>query len=163
MVSIEWPVVIVQLITFILGMILVWNTMIKALRETLKNREAFIGTTLDKIEKDKKEIEDIKADYEKKAHEMQALSAAALNKAIADGEKIRESMAEEAKKEGAKIIVEARAEIEIEKRKAIGEVKDAIVEISMMAAEKAIRKKVTKKDQLSMVDDYIKEIGKSSN
>jgi F0F1-type ATP synthase membrane subunit b/b' len=33
----------------------------------------------------------------------------------------------------------------------------------MMAAEKAIRKKVTKKDQLSMVDDYIKEIGKSSN
>jgi len=77
MVSIEWPIVIVQLITFILGMILVWNTMIKALRDTLKSREAFIGTTLDKIEKDKKEIEDIKADYEKKAHEMQAQSAAA--------------------------------------------------------------------------------------
>jgi F-type H+-transporting ATPase subunit b len=163
MVDVNVPIVIVQALTFLLGMWFVWNSMIKALIKTLKDRESFITSTLDKIETDKKDIEDIKADYEKKAHEMQAQSAAALNKAIADGEKIRESMAEEAKKEGAKIIVEARAEIEIEKRKAIGEVKDAIVEISMMAAEKAIRKKVTKKDQLSMVDDYIKEIGKSSN
>jgi F-type H+-transporting ATPase subunit b len=157
MVDVNVPIVIVQALTFLLGMWFVWNS------KTLKDRESFIASTLDKIEMDKKDIEGIKADYEKKAHEMQAQSAAALNKAIADGEKIRESMAEDAKKEGAKLIVEARAEIEIEKRKAIDEVKDTIVEISMMAAEKAIRKKVTQKDQLSMVDDYIKEIGKSSN
>jgi F-type H+-transporting ATPase subunit b len=163
MVNVNVPIVIVQALTFLLGMWFVWNSMIKALIKTLKERESYITSTLDKIEKDKGEIEGIKVEYDKKAREMQALSAAALNKAIADGEKIRESLVEEAKKEGAKLIVEAKAEIETEKRKAIEEVKDTIVEISMMAAEKAIRKKVSKKDQLSMVDGYIKEIGKSSN
>jgi len=163
MVSADWRIILVQLITFVVGMWFVWNSMIKALIKTLKDREGYITSTLDKIEKDKGEIEGLKVDYDRKIQDMHAQSAAALNKAIADGEKIRESMVEEAKKEGAKLIVEAKSEIEAEKRKAIEEVKDTIVEISMMAAEKAIKKKVTKKDQLSMVDGYIKEIGKSSN
>jgi F-type H+-transporting ATPase subunit b len=163
MVNVNVPIVIVQAITFLLGMWFVWNSMIKALINTLKEREGYIKSTLDKIEKDKGDIESMKADYEKKAHEMHAQSAAAYNKAIADGEKIKESMLEEAKKEGAKLVIEAKNEIEAEKRKAIEEVKDAIVDISMAAAEKAIGKKITKKDQISIVDGYMKEIGKSSN
>jgi F-type H+-transporting ATPase subunit b len=163
MVTVEWPIVVVQLITFLLGMWFVWNSMIKALIKTMKERETYISSTLDKVEKDKSDIEGMKVDYEKKVQEMHAHSSAALNKAIAEGEKIKESIVNEAKTEGTKLITEAKREIEIEKKKAIEAVKDAIVDISMMAAEKAIRKKVSKKDQVSMVNDYLKDIGKSSN
>lgn len=163
MVTVEWPIVLVQLITFLLGMWFVWNSMIKALIKTMKERETYISSTLDKVEKDKSDIEGMKVDYEKKVQEMHVHSNAALNKAIAEGEKIKESIVNEAKTEGTKLIAEAKREIEIEKKKAIEAVKDSIVDISMMAAEKAIRKKVSKKDQVSMVNDYLKDIGKSSN
>lgn len=163
MVNVELPIVIVQLITFLIGMYFVWNSMIKALIKTIQNREDHINSTLDKVEKDKADIAAMKVDYEKKVQEMHALSAAALNKAVAEGEKIKESITTEARTEGAKLIEEAKREIEAEKKKAIEAVKDTIVDISMMAAEKAIRKKITKKDQVSMVNDYLKEIGKSSN
>lgn len=163
MVDVKWEIVLVQLITFLVGMWFVWNSMIKALIKTIKERGEYIKSTLDKVEKDKADIEAMKVDYEKKMHEMQSQASAALNKAMADGEKIRESLVDEAKKEGIKLITEAKSEIEAEKRKAIEEVKNTIVDISMMAAEKAIKKKITKKDQISMVDEYIKEIGKTSN
>lgn len=163
MVDIKWPIIAVQAITFIVGMLFVWNSMIKALIKTMKERETYISSTLDKVENDKKDIEGMKVDYEKKVQEMHAVSAAALNKAVADGEKIKESIITEAKTEGAKLVAEAKKEIETEKMKAIEAVKDSIVDISMMVAEKAIRKTVNKKDQVSMVNDYLKDIGKSSN
>jgi|ERR1035437_10233235 F-type H+-transporting ATPase subunit b len=163
MVTVDLPIIFVQAITFLLGMWFVWNSMIKALIKTMKERDTYINSTLDKVEKDKKDIEGIKADYEKKVQEMLAVSAAALNKAVADGEKIKESIINEAKTEGVKLVKEAKKEIETEKLKAIEAVKDTIVDISMMVAEKAIRKTVNKKDQISMVNDYLKDIGKSSN
>jgi F-type H+-transporting ATPase subunit b len=163
MVSINVAVILVQLITFIVGMWLVWNTMIKALMNTLKERDTYIKNSLEKVEKDKAEMAAMKDDYEKKVHEMHTKTAAALNKAVADGEKIKDSLLEEAKTEGAKLLSEAKKEIELEKVKAIEAVKDTIVDISMIAAEKAIRKKITKKDQVTLVNDYLKEIGKSSN
>lgn len=163
MVQVDLPVIIVQAITFLIGMWFVWNSMIKALIRTIKERDTYIKTSLDKVEKDKSDIEAMKVDYEKKVQEMHVHSTATLNKAVADGEKIKESIVNEAKAEGLKLVVEAKKEIEIEKMKAIEAVKDTIVEISMMAAEKAIKKKITKKDQVSMVNDYLKDIGKSSN
>ena len=163
MVTVEWQIVLVQFITFVVGMIFVWKMMITPLMNTLSQRDLYIKNSLDKVEKDKADIAAMKVDYEKKVQDMHAHSTAALNKAIADGEKIKDSILNEAKTEGAKLIAEAKTEIESEKKKAIEAVKDTIVDISMMAAEKAIRKKINKKDQVSMVNDYLKDIGKSSN
>jgi len=163
MVQFDLPILFVQAITFFIGLWFVWNSMVKALIKTLKERETYISSTLDKVEKDKNDMEAMKVDYEKKVQEMHSHAAAALNKAVADGEKIKDSIVAEAKTEGAKLIAEAKKEIETEKTKAIEAVKDTIVEISMMAAEKAIRTKVNKKDQISIVNDYLKDIGKSSN
>ncbi|MEI7542625.1 MAG: F0F1 ATP synthase subunit B [bacterium] len=163
MVTVEWQIVLVQFITFVVGMIFVWKMMITPLLNTLSQRDLYIKNSLDKVEKDKADMATMKTDYEKQVQEMHAHSAAALNKAVADGEKIKESILNEAKTEGTKLLVEAKAEIETEKKKAIEAVKNAIVDISMMAAEKAIKKNISKKDQVSMVTDYLKDIGKSSN
>ena len=162
-VSVDPTIVLVQFITFVVGMIFVWKMMIVPLLSTLSQRDAYIKNSLDKVEKDKADIAAMKIDYEKKLQDMHAHSTAALNKAVAEGEKIKESILNEAKTEGVKLIAEAKTEIETEKKKAIEAVKDTIVDISMMVAEKAIRKTVNKKDQISMVNDYLKDIGKSSN
>lgn len=163
MVTVEWQIVLVQFITFVVGMIFVWKMMITPLLNTLSQRDLYIKNSLDKVEKDKADMATMKIEYEKQVQEMHAHSAAALNKAVADGEKIKESILNEAKTEGTKLLVEAKVEIEAEKKKAIEAVKNAIVDISMMAAEKAIKKNISKKDQVSMVTDYLKDIGKSSN
>jgi F-type H+-transporting ATPase subunit b len=163
MVEINLPVFLVQLITFLIAMPLVWNLFIKALAETMKKRDDFIRNSIDKIEKDKADIESMKGDYEKKIAAMEANTKDALVKAVSDGEKIKSGLVAEARTEGQKLIAAAKVEIENEKTKAIEAVKDAIVDISIMAAEKAIKKKMTKKDQLAIVTKSMKDIEKSAN
>jgi F-type H+-transporting ATPase subunit b len=105
----------------------------------------------------------MKGDYEKKIAAMEANTKDALAKAVADGEKIKSGLVEEARTEGQKLIATAKVEIENEKKKAIEAVKDTIVDISIMAAERAIKKKMTKKDQLAIVTKSMKDIEKSAN
>jgi len=158
MVNIDLPVFLLQVITFLIAMPVVWILFIKSLSNTLKKRDEYIKESLDKIEKDKHDMETLKNDYEKKITNIQEEAKEALSKAISEGEKIKTSLVEEARNEGIKLINEAKIEIENEKKKAIEEVKDTIVDISIMAAEKAIKTKINKKNQIDVVSKQLKEI-----
>lgn len=158
MVNIDWPVFLLQIITFLIAMPVIWILFIKSLSNTLKKRDEYIKESLDKIEKDKQEIETLKNDYEKKIANIQEEAKEVIAKAVAEGEKIKTSLVEEARKEGIKLVNEAKVEIENEKKKAIEEVKDTIVDISIMAAEKVIKTKVNKKNQINVVSEKLKEI-----
>jgi|DewCreStandDraft_4_1066084.scaffolds.fasta_scaffold08666_6 F-type H+-transporting ATPase subunit b len=158
MVKIDFPVFLLQIITFLIAMPVIWILFIKSLANTLKKRDEYIRESLDKIEKDKQEIEAIKGDYEKKVVNIQEQAKDVINKAVAEGEKIKTGLIEEARNEGIKLINEAKIEIENEKKKAIEELKDTIVDISIMAAEKAIKTKINKKNQVDIVSKQIKEI-----
>jgi F-type H+-transporting ATPase subunit b len=163
MVEVNLPVFVVQILTFLIALPAVWQLYIKALAETMKKRDDFIRESIDKIEKDRAEIEGIKADYAGKITAMETNVKDALAKAVADGEKIKSGLVEEARSEGQKLIANAKVEIENEKKKAIEAVKDTIVDISIMAAERAIKKNMTKKDQLAVVTKTMKDIEKSAN
>lgn len=158
MVKIDLPVFLLQIITFLIAMPVIWILFIKSLSGTLKKRDEYIKESLDKIEKDRQEMEKLKNDYEKKITNIQEEAKETLAKTVAEGEKIKTSLIEEARNEGIKLVNEAKIEIENEKKKAIEEVKDIIVDISIIAAEKAIKTKINKKNQVNVVSKQLKEI-----
>mgnify|MGYP001222992986 FL=1 len=161
MVSVDKAVLLVQLITFLLAVPMVWVLFLKPLIRTLSNREKYITDTLDKVEKDRDEMQKLKEDYEIKMKEMSLNAKAALEKAVAEGEKSRHEIIETAKEEGHKLIVDAKKEIEAEKVKAIEDVKGAIVDIAVKAAEKIVKASMSKKAQADIVKDAIENIGKN--
>ena len=161
MVSIDKAVLLVQLITFLLAVPMVWMFFLKPLIRTLSDREKYITDTLDKVEKDRDEMQKLKEDYEIKMKEMSLNAKAALEKAVAEGEKSRHEIIETAKEEGHKLIVDAKKEIEAEKVKAIEDVKGAIVDIAVIAAEKIVKASMSKKAQADIVKDAIENIGKN--
>ena len=161
MVSVDKAVLLVQLITFLVAVPMVWVLFLKPLIRTLSNREKYITDTLDKVEKDRDEMQKLKEDYEIKMKEMSLNAKAALEKAVAEGEKSRHEIIETAKAEGHKLIVDAKKEIDAEKVKAIEDVKGAIVDIAVIAAEKIVKASMTKKAHTDIVKDAIENIGKN--
>ena len=107
------------------------------------------------------DISDQLNEADKKIEALAERAKEAMSKAVSEGERMKQKMVDEAKQEGQKMISDAKQEIENEKNKAIEDVKDTIVDISIMAAEKAIKKKITKKEQLSVVNKHLKDIGKN--
>jgi len=163
MVEIKMPIFILQVVTFLIALPVVWMLFIRALQNTLKKRDDFIRESIDKVEKGKAEVESMKNEYEKRLAAMEERAKEAMNSAVNRGEKMKQKMIDEARAEGAKMVADAKQEIENEKKKAIEDVKDTIVDLSMMAAEKMIKKKISKKEQLQVVNKHLKDISKNVN
>lgn len=163
MVSIEWDILLLQIITFVIALPMIWMWLLRPLVNRLKEREKFIKESVDKIENERKEIERLKEEHLKSLKELEQRSKETLSAAVAEGEKTKQQIIEDAKKESAKMVEDAKKAIEFEKNKAIEDVKDKIAELSILTAEKIIKKKIGKKQHSAIVKNYVKEIEKGIN
>ena len=77
------------------------------------------------------------------------------------GEKVKTEIITEAKSNAKKIMTDNLDQIEREKNKVIGEIRQQVVELSVMAAEKIIGKTLEKDDHNKMIQDTIKEYGQT--
>ena len=67
----------------------------------------------------------------------------------------------QAKEEGARLLTDAKAEIENEKRQAIGEIRSLVAELSVKIAEKILREKLSADDkQMDLIDKLLDEVSK---
>ncbi|MFZ7134444.1 MAG: F0F1 ATP synthase subunit B [Eubacteriales bacterium] len=129
--------------------------------EFIQGRQDEIQSSYDDAEKTNEEAENLKSEYENKLdkveEEKQEILIAAKKKADEQGSEI----IKESKEQAAKLKEKAEQEIEIEKKKAINDVKDDISSMVIMAASKVLENEVDESRNKKLVDDFIKEVGES--
>lgn len=131
----------------------------KPILNALKDREESISQALNSAEEAKKEVAGLKADNEKIIAEARQEKNVILREAKEIKEKIISEAKEKAAEETNKSIVLAKQQIEAEKTAAINEMKRQVAELSVLIAEKVIRKELSNKaEQEKMVDGLIDEI-----
>ena len=120
---------------------------------------------LDEQETAKKERTDAtayKEEYEKKLKEVdkeaQEILSAARKKAMQNEAKI----IAEAKEEAARIIERGNAEIELEKKRALDEMKQEMITIASMMAGKVVSASLDTNLQESLIEETLKEMGDST-
>lgn len=120
---------------------------------------------LDEQETAKKERTDAtayKEEYEKKLKEVdkeaQEILSAARKKAMQNEAKI----IAEAKEEAARIIERGNEEIELEKKRALDEMKQEMITIASMMAGKVVSSSIDTNVQESLIEETLKEMGDST-
>ena len=84
-----------------------------------------------------------------------------MKEATATREAIVAKAQTQAKDEGARLLSDAKAEIENEKRQAIGEIRSQVAELSVKIAEKILREKLSADDkQMDLIDKLLDEVSK---
>ncbi len=152
--TIVWMLIIFGIVLFILRKF-AWKPILNA----LKDREDSISQALNSAEEAKKEVAGLKADNEKIIAEARQEKNIILREAKEIKEKIISEAKEKAAEETNKSIVLAKQQIEAEKTAAINEMKRQVAELSVLIAEKVIRKELSNKaEQEKMVDGLIDEI-----
>ena len=69
-----------------------------------------------------------------------------------------------ARDEGARIISEAKKQIEVEKQSAIRDIRSQVAELSIQVAEKILREKLsTDKSQMEMIDRLLDNVSKKES
>ncbi|MGE4586391.1 MAG: F0F1 ATP synthase subunit B [Mangrovibacterium sp.] len=152
--TIFWMVIIFGIALLILKKF-AWKPILNA----LKDRENSIASALSSAEQARREMENLKAGNEK------ILAEARKEKEgiISEAREVKDRMLAEAKKqaarEGQKLIESARRQINAEKEAAISEMKKQVVELSVLAAGKAIEREL--KDtagQEELVNELLNEV-----
>ena len=148
-----------QTLLFIALVFLLWRYAWKPILKAINDREEGIKNALAAAEDAKKEMQNVTADSEKLLQEARAEREIMLKEAREIKDKIVADAKELAQVEGDKLIKQAQATIESEKKAAVSDIKNQVAELSVGIAEKIIKEQLANKNkQLKMVDEMLNDI-----
>lgn len=125
----------------------------------LKKRQDGIKNELDAADEAKTEAEKLKLEYEDKLKNADKEVDQILSEARKKGLLREEQIVEEAKNEAARIIERANNEIELDKKRAVDDMKKEMIAVATMMAGKVVSKDIDTKVQESLVEETLNEMG----
>jgi len=130
----------------------------KPILGAVSDREEGIKTALASAEEAKREMENLQADNERILKEARLEREAMLKEARELKDKMITDAKEEAQVQAGKMIEQAQAAIESEKKSAMAELKNHVAGLSVEIAEKVVRAELSNKNkQLELVEDMLAE------
>lgn len=128
-------------------------------RDLLKKRQEMVQETKDTANREKEDALKLKAEYDEKLKNAETEAEEILTEARKRALKNERVLLEEAKEEAARMIANANVQIELEKKKAMDDLKQEVVAIATMMAGKMIAVSIDEKTRNQLLTDTLKEIG----
>ncbi len=156
--GINWKLFLAQLINFSIVLFVFWKWVVKPLGNTLTKRQERIEAGLknaDKMDAEKKQFEDWKANEMKKIRNE---SDQILRVTTDTANKIKQDTIVDAQYQANKILEQAKSNIESEKVQMIKEAKQELATLVVSASEKILRGKLDPKKDHELINESLKDI-----
>ncbi|MBT4317468.1 MAG: F0F1 ATP synthase subunit B [Candidatus Marinimicrobia bacterium] len=148
-----WTIITFLLLFFVLAKY-AWKPLIKM----LDDRETMIRSSLDDAEKAKLELERLNKESEAITAKARSEAQAILAESKTVAEKVKEDTIAKAKEQAIKISDDAQKQIQVEKDKAITDIKQEVVNLTLSVAEKLINKNLNDADNKSLIEESLKKV-----
>ena len=125
----------------------------------IEDRKAFIDESLKKAHEANEKLANIQKEGESILQDAREKQAAILREAAETRDAIVEKAQDKAREEGARLLSDAKAQIESEKQNAIREIRGQVAELSVQIAEKVLKAKLSDdKAQMDMINRLLDEV-----
>ena len=129
----------------------------------VNERKEYIDESLAKAEEANLRLANIQKQGEELLMEAREKQAQILREASETRDTIVGQAQEKAREEGARILSEAKAEIESQKQAAIRDIRSQVAELSVQIAEKILHKELsTSAEQTQLIDSLLDEVASSN-
>ena len=146
------------ILTFLALLFLLAKFAWKPLLAALEDRENKIKNSLEDAEKAKAELERINAKSEEIIAKARSEAQSIRLEAKSTAEKIKADIMAQAGEERKKLRDETEKQIQVEKDRAISEIRQEVVSLTLTVAEKVIRKNLSKEDNKDLIEDSLKNL-----
>jgi F-type H+-transporting ATPase subunit b len=147
-----------QTVLFIALILLLKKFAWKPILDSVNDREEGIKNALESAEKAKLEMQNLQADNQKLLKEAREERESMLKEARDIKNKMIDDAKGEAQTQANKMIAQAQAAIESEKKAAIADLKTQVANLSIEIAEKVVREELSNKDkQIKLVESMLGE------
>ena len=149
-------------LTFLVVLFILWKFGFPVITEMVSERKAFIDDSLRKAHEANERLANLQKEGESILQEAREKQAQILKEAADTRDAIVEKAQEKAREEGTRLINDAKAEIEQEKKAAIADIRKQVAELSVEIAEKVLRENLKgDKAQMDLIDRMLNDV--SSN
>jgi F-type H+-transporting ATPase subunit b len=161
--SVNPGLIIWTIVVFIIFLLLLKKFAWKPIIGALNNREKTIQEALENAEKQNKESAETFEKNKKIIAEANIQASKILGDAKELAIKLKDEIVSKANEESNKNIERAKEQIEAMKSTAIEQMRGDITDIALQAAEKILSKNLDRKNQIELIDDFMKKIPKNNN
>jgi len=148
-----WTIAVFLTLLFLLKKF-AWGPLLAALEE----RQAGIRKSLDDADTAKRELAEVQAKASALIGQARTEAETILSEARTDGARIRQELREAAQKEAETITRNAQQQIQLERDRAVSEIRQQAVELSVMIASKLIRRNLTREDNEALINDALHQV-----
>ena len=146
-------------ITFLVVFFLLWKFGFPVITGMVKERQAFIDESLKKAHEANERLANIQKEGESILQEAREKQAQILKEAAETRDAIVEQAQTKARSEGARLLDEAKAAIEQEKKAAIADIRQQVATLSVEIAEKVLKQNLKDdKSQMDLIDRMLDEV-----
>ena len=146
-------------ITFLVVFFLLWKFGFPVITGMVKERQAFIDESLKKAHEANERLANIQKEGESILQEAREKQAQILKEAAETRDAIVEQAQNKARSEGARLLDEAKAAIEQEKKAAIADIRQQVAALSVEIAEKVLKQNLKDdKAQMDLIDRMLNDV-----
>ena len=155
--GINWPVLLTQVVTFIILLLILRFVAYKPLMRMLDERSQRVKESMEQAESVKEQSAQAEEEVKKQLEAASREGQERIARAVRAGEENRQQAQEEARQEADSLINRARVEIQRERDNAVDELRKEFADLTIMAAEKVIDRSLDKKAHRQIIDKVLDE------
>ena len=144
-----------QVINFGLLLLILSRLAYKPVLEMLNTRKQKIRESLDYAESVKKQAAEQQKEFDRKLEEARREAQAAAAVATQAGEKEREAILAQARADARKLVEQAKGQIEYERKQMLAELRQQVVQLSLLAAQKAVSQTLDEQAHRRLIGDFL--------
>ncbi|MCR5130881.1 MAG: F0F1 ATP synthase subunit B [Prevotella sp.] len=148
-----------MLLAFLVVFFVLFKYGFPAIVNMVEGRKQYIDESLKKAHEASERLQNIKQEGEAILQEARDRQAQILKEATETRDAIVQKAQDQARNEGARLLSEAKAEIESEKQQAIRDIREQVADLSVQIAEKVLREKLsTDAEQMKMIERLLDDV-----
>jgi F-type H+-transporting ATPase subunit b len=155
--GINMPVLIAQLVQFIVLFGLLYLVAYKPIMRMMDERSRRIKESMEQTELIKQQAEQAEVEYQKRIEAASQEGQELIARATRTGEEVRRQAQAEAKQDAEALITRAKAEIQRERDEAVDELRKEFADLTIAAAEKVIDRSLDKQAHRELIEKVLEE------
>lgn len=156
--GVDLRLLVIQAVGFLILLYILRKYLFDKILAMIKARREEIQETYDKSERYHKEAADLKAKYERKVAEAEDEAEKKLTAAVKEAKALSTDIIEKSRQEAEAIKLKARETLELERKKAVAEIRDQVVNLSILATSRLIEQSMSRDKAEQLVDEFIKDV-----
>ncbi len=146
---------VIQIINFVLILLILRALAFKPILQMLETRKRRIQESLEYAEKVKADAASQQKEYEKRIDEARREAQQATQSASQMAEKERERILGQARDEARQIVEQARGQLDYERKQMVAELRQQVVNLSLLAAQRVIGQSLDENRSRQLVNDFL--------